>query len=239
MPSTNDPISDLYIRVRQKEGRLYPDRIVANLPSVPESDPLEKEWQLRAASLGRLTAYLNVLPRPIRLLDLGCGNGWFSRHLSSLRDVTVWGMDRNMVELTQAARLFSRPNLLLLNADIFQSPFPDEAFDIILLASVVQYFPDLGALIGKLRRLLRPRGEVHIIDSPFYRTADLPSAQERTRAYYSRLGFPAMADHYFHHSHAELEPFSPHCHYRPDAVQAQLSRLLGKPTSPFPWLSIC
>jgi SAM-dependent methyltransferase len=239
MPSTDDLISDLYIRVRQKEGRLYPDRTVANLPSVPESDPLKKEWQLRAASLRRLTAYLNRLPRPIRLLDLGCGNGWFSRHLSSLREVEVLGVDRNPVELSQAARLFSRPNLLFLSADIYRSPFPAEAFDIILLASVAQYFSDLSALVGKLRSMLRPRGQIHIIDSPFYESAELPAAQERTRAYYSGLGFPAMADHYFHHSYAELEPFSPTWHYRPDSSRARLSKLLGNPTSPFPWLSIC
>jgi SAM-dependent methyltransferase len=239
MPYTDDLISDLYIRVRQKEGRLYPDDIVANLPSVPESDPLKKEWQVRAASLQRLTQYLNRLPRPIRILDLGCGNGWFSRHLSALRDVDVWGADRNLVELTQAARLFPRPNLLFLSGDIFQSPFPAEAFDIILLTSVVQYFPDLGALVGQLRSLLRPQGAVHIIDSPFYEIAELPAAQERTKAYYASLGFPTMADHYFHHSYAELEPFSPTWHYRPDTVRAQLSKLLGIATSPFPWLSIC
>jgi ubiquinone/menaquinone biosynthesis C-methylase UbiE len=239
MPSTDQLFSDLYIHVRQKEGRLYSDNIVANLPSVPRSDPLRNEWKVRQASLQRLTDYLDRMPRPIRILELGCGNGWLSHHLARLQGATVWGMDRNPVELAQAARLFGRANLLFLNADVFQPPFPGGVFDVIVLASVVQYFPDLSSLVRELRRFLRARGELHILDSPFYETRDLEAARERTRAHYAGLGYPEMANYYFHHTYAELESFSPRWHYRADSLKARLSRALGIATSPFPWLSIC
>ncbi len=69
-----------------------------------------------------------------------------------------------------------------------------------MVASVIQYFPDLPALIRGLRKLLTKRGEVHIIDSPLYGEQGLAAARERTRAYYAGLGFPEMGEQYFHHT---------------------------------------
>ncbi len=39
---------DLYLRVREKEGRLYSDQIVARLPDIPADHPLVDEWRARA-----------------------------------------------------------------------------------------------------------------------------------------------------------------------------------------------
>ena len=230
--------SDLYLRVREKEGRLYPDDIAAHLPNVSEDNPLREEWQARSESLERFKGYIGALARPVRILELGCGNGWFSRHLSTVPETLVWGLDRKSSELAQAARLFGGSKLSFLAADIFEPPFARAAFDIILLASSIQYFPDLPGLVQVLKELLKPRGELHIMDSPLYHAADLQSARERTRAYYRDLGFPEMASYYFHHTFEELTQFSPRWHYRPDSTRARFSRLAGRVDSPFPWLSI-
>ena len=40
----------LYIRLRQKEGRIYTDEEVAHLPSIPQHHPHYKEWQIREES---------------------------------------------------------------------------------------------------------------------------------------------------------------------------------------------
>jgi SAM-dependent methyltransferase len=232
------PANDLYLQVREKEGRLYPDEIVARLPEVPKDHPLRREWQARRASLDRLTGYVAGLSRACRILELGCGNGWLSGHLSALKGTQVLGLDRHSPELTQAARLFNSGNLAFLAADIFEPPFQDAAFDLIVIASAIQYFDDLPALVRHLLDLLRLRGELHILDSPLYEENDLQAARERTQAYYAELGFPEMATRYFHHTHAELRPFAPRWHYRPETVAARFSRSLGKIDSPFPWISI-
>ncbi len=230
--------AELYLRVREMEGRIYPDEIAAKLPEVPPNHPLRREWSSRAASLKRLLAYIARLPRPPRILELGCGNGWLSNRVSSLAGVQVWGLDRAGPELSQGARLFGRADVMFLAAVIFRPPFPNSTFDLVLVASVIQYFPDLAALVRSLRGLLKPAGEVHITDSPLYEEDDLPSARERTQAYYAALGFADMGKQYFHHTFEEVGQFSPTWRYRPDSVSARLTRALGRIDSPFPWLSI-
>jgi len=115
---------DLYLRVREKEGRLYSDQIVARLPDIPADHPLADEWRARAESANRLAHYIARLPQPPRILELGCGNGWLSHKLASIGGVRVWGLDRGGSELTQAWRLFHASNLVFLNADIFRPPLP-------------------------------------------------------------------------------------------------------------------
>ncbi len=239
MPYTETSASDLYLRVRRKEGRLYSDGMVANLPSVQASDPLSKEWRARTGSLNRLKQYLRGLHRPLKILEVGCGNGWLSRRLSEMGGVRVCGLDRNHVELSQGARLFGRNNLTFLNADIFRAPFHAGAFDVIVLASSIQYFPDLNALIQGLRNLLDGVGQIHILDTPLYDRAEVEAARERTLRYYSDLGFPEMARHYHHHTYEELEKYSPRWLYRPQSFEARIDRVLGRPSSPFAWLCIC
>lgn len=227
---------DLYLRVREKEGRLYSDDLLARLPSLPNGHPLAGEWRARSASASRLTRYLSRRPEPLRLLDLGCGNGWLSNLLAQPARRVV-GMDQNHIELRQAARVFSsNPHVCFLEADIFSAPFPLARFDIILLASVIQYFPDLPALLTLLQKYLKPNGEIHIFDSPLYSDAEIDAAHQRTRKYYASLGFPQMADYYFHHKFSELKPFAPQVLYSPRALA--LKRLLGRTASPFIWVRL-
>jgi len=57
------PWAPAYLRARSAEGRLYPDDVVARLPLVPPSDPLAREWRMRADSATRLVGYLRRGPR--------------------------------------------------------------------------------------------------------------------------------------------------------------------------------
>ena len=230
--------ADLYRRVRNKEGRIYSDQIVAHLPVLPDDHPQKVEWLARANSAHRLLRYIRKLSPPLHILELGCGNGWLSHQISAIPGVCLWGLDRKGFELTQAARVFGSLTTGFLIADIYQPSFSSNSFDLIILASVIQYFPDLAELIQNLRKLLTQRGEIHVLDSPFYAQGELISARERTLAYYASLGFPEMADYYFHHAPSELADFSVHWLYRPSGWQARFFRLFGKHTSPFPWLCI-
>lgn len=229
---------DLYLRVRKKEGRLYSDDIVIRLPEVPVGHPLRDEWIARAASLRRLAEYVAHLPRPLRILELGCGNGWLSHQLSAIPATQIWGLDLYSSELKQAAHLFTDARTAFLAADIFHAPFAPASFDLIIVASAIQYFPDLPGLLRELLKLRSRRGELHILDSPLYNAPDVPAARERTRAYYSALGIPEMAGQYFHHTLGELDEFAPRWLYRPHSATARIGKLLGKGDSPFPWLCI-
>jgi ubiquinone/menaquinone biosynthesis C-methylase UbiE len=230
--------TDLYRCVREKEGRIYPDHVVARLPELPDSHSLSAEWRSRADSCSRLFQYLAAYKRPLTILELGCGNGWLTNQLSQLPEVNIWGLDRESTELDQAARIFKSNNLIFLSADIFQPPFTHQSFDVVVLASVIQYFPDLSRLIHALLFLLNSGGEIHLLDSPLYRPGEIPAARERTRAYYASLGFPEMAEQYYHHSTSALTEFRPHWFYHPTGLLARPKRLVGQSAFPFPWLVI-
>jgi hypothetical protein len=77
-----------------------------------------------------------------------------------------------------------------------------------------------------------------MLDSPLYRVEEIPAARERTRTYYRSIGFPEMADYYFHHPVSALTEFSPRWLYRPQGWQIRLARRFGRSVSPFPWICI-
>ncbi len=230
--------ADLYNRVRQKEGRLYPDEIVSRLPDFPPDHTLHQEWLARGDTARRLVDYLRALDRPLRLLDIGCGNGWLSHLMTGIRGAQVWAIDRTGPELLQAARLFSSENALFFVTDISQPALSPSSFDVIILASVIQYFPDLPWLFMQLRGLLRSGGEIHVLDSPLYAAADVEPARRRSLSYYTELGFPEMAAVYYHHTAASLDPFHPEFLYRPGGIRSRLARQAGRAPSPFPWVRL-
>ena len=231
--------SDAYLRVRELEGRRYPDAIVARLPDVPASDPLAREWRIRADSAVRLLGHLDRLPRPLGILDVGCGNGWLANLMAGVDGSRVVAVDANEAELAQARRVFGeRTNLAFVLADIAVVGTPMSDPSVIVLASMAQYVADLAALLRRLRSWLPPDGELHIIDTPFYTADELADARERSRRHYADVGVPEMADIYRHHDWAVLDEFGPEVLHHPGSGRARASRLLGRPTSPFPWIRI-
>ena len=229
---------ELYLRVREKEGRLYSDDIVARLPHMPGGHPLDGEWRARSESAQRLVGYLSSFQKPHFILDLGCGNGWLSNVLAEAGH-TVVGLDQNLYELKQAARVFrSNPKLSFLESVIFSSPFISGLFDVIVLASVLQYFSDASSLISVLSNYLTPQGEIHILDTPLYSEKELEEAKLRSAQYYTSLGFPEMNAAYFHHRASCLDVLHPKRLYTPHPLTLRLKRWIGQVDSPFPWVVI-
>lgn len=229
---------ELYLRLREKEGRLYSDDVVARLPLMPDGHRFADEWRARARSASRLTRYLSARPGPLSILELGCGNGWLSNLLSSVGH-SVLGMDQNHHELKQAARVFqAHSRLSFFEADIFSAPFIRACFDVIVLASVLQYFQDAHALVSVLFNYLKPQGEIHILDTPLYLDHELDAAILRSEQYYESLGFPEMAGHYFHHCISDLDALHPKMLYQPRAWTLRLKHWVGQDDSPFPWIMI-
>ena len=133
--------ADSYLKVREKEGRIYEDSVVALLPNVTKTHHYYREWKLRQQSTNRILNYLKDKKQPLKILDLGCGNGWFSYHLSLLPNTEVFAVDLNALELEQAARVFQKENLYFIYADIFSKKAKIlNEFDIITVNSCIQYF---------------------------------------------------------------------------------------------------
>ncbi len=144
----------IYLSLREKENRVYPDEIVKELPEVPSHHVLRKEWMIRKFTLQRLIPYLSKKNKPI-ILELGCGNGWLSNHLATLPGSEVVGVDVNETELLQGSSVFTgTKNLFFAYADIFITSLPYSPFDYIILSGSIQYFSNIGILFAKLFSLL-------------------------------------------------------------------------------------
>ncbi|MCK0178943.1 methyltransferase domain-containing protein [Flavobacteriaceae bacterium S0862] len=221
--------SDVYIAVRDKEQRILSDKKVALLPYIKQN-----EWGYRVKSTGRFIDYMASKNDGLNILDIGCGNGWFTNIIASVSSKNhIIGLDVNREELEQGARVFKKKNLQFTYGDIFKlgTIFKEQA-DIITLNSCVQYFSDFETLIVTLKSFLKSNGEIHIIDSPFYKKDQITEAKQRTLNYYTKLGFPEMASNYFHHSIDSVSEFETLYTNR----NKILNKLLNKKDSPFPWL---
>ena len=83
-----------------------------------------------------------------------------------------------------------------------------------------------------LKSFLKLYGEIHILDSPFYKASQVTKAKQRTLDYYIMLGFMEMAAHYFHHTVDDHQEFE----YLYINKNKLLNKIYNKKDSPFPWL---
>jgi SAM-dependent methyltransferase len=151
---------------------LYTDREVALLPRLNSEHPRYREWIGRIASGNRLVRYLSTHKKAAGILEIGCGNGWLSHQLSGVPGSRVIGLDPNLGELRQAARVFrNQPNLKFIYGDFYSAVLQDLSFDIIVMAATAHLFPSLPLIIKDALTYLRPRGELHLLDSRLYRPA--------------------------------------------------------------------
>jgi ubiquinone/menaquinone biosynthesis C-methylase UbiE len=225
----------LYTQLRQREGRIYTDIEVVNLPEINLTHPHYKEWQIRKESSHKLVDHLKKRKQPLDILEIGCGNGWLCHRLAKIPESKVIGVDINFAEVQQAARVFYyNPNLHFIYGDAETGLFEDHQFDIIVFAASIQYFPSLSNPINNALRLLKSNGNIHIIDSPFYTLAELAAARQRSFLYYKQAGFPEMASQYFHHSLDELEQYNYSLHYDPNSLFNKFLRN----KNPFHWICI-
>lgn len=226
-----------YIKIRDLEKRVYPDDLVKQLPHTPTSHRYHHEWNKRKKATLRVLSYLKQ-QQPDLVLDLGCGNGWFTHQVATASGGQVLGADINKTELEQAARLFESNHCHFAYVDVFQANWPAEYFDQVIINSCIQYFADIPHLINQLFGLLKTDGVLHIIDSPIYQSSEVEGARERSQKYYESNGVGQMIKSYHHHSWKDFDAFPIQIKYRPDTLINKLKRKIDPNESPFPWIII-
>ena len=78
----------LYTQLREREGRIYTDNEVANLPEITVTHPHYKEWLIRKESSQKLIDHLKKTNQPLDILEMGCGNGWLCHRLAEIPEST-------------------------------------------------------------------------------------------------------------------------------------------------------
>ncbi|WP_286220360.1 malonyl-ACP O-methyltransferase BioC [Marinobacter apostichopi] len=97
--------------------------------------------------------------RPRRILDLGCGTGWFTRRIAQSWPCQVTGVDLSPGMIGQASEQ-SGPVVEWLVADAESLPFPSDSFDVVFSNLMVQWCDDPRTVFAECRRVLRPGGRL-------------------------------------------------------------------------------
>ena len=134
-----------------------------------------------------------------RVLDLGCGPGHASGQLAArFPDLEFVGVDLSPGMIATARRRHdSLPNLEFREGDAMALPFDDASFERGLTLASIKHWPDPALGLRELARVLRPYGELLVLECD--RRATWATCRHFVRRWRRLLPFTeTLATAYFH-----------------------------------------
>jgi ubiquinone/menaquinone biosynthesis C-methylase UbiE len=94
-------------------------------------------------------------------LEVGCGTGAFTETvLDRCAPASVSAVDHSDAQIASARTRFRSRQVDFRVADGQALPFPDESFDVVASALVINFLPDRPRAVGEMRRVLRKSGVI-------------------------------------------------------------------------------
>ena len=116
-----------------------------------------------------LSKSLDLQQQKLKIIDLGCGTGTFTKKLSLLSN-EVYGCDISSKSIKQAISLC--PEINFSNQNIENLSFENDFFDIVIFSGVLHHFDDLHTPLMEAKRILKPDGLIFSFDpnlqNPFF-----------------------------------------------------------------------
>jgi SAM-dependent methyltransferase len=190
-----------YRTVRSLEGRGATDpEYYRRLPFEDSTGKFSADWEIRARSFQSLIRSViapleKYLGRPLKVLDLGAGNGWLSYrlarrgHLSAAVDLQTNRLDG------LGAHIYYNKAFTAIQADFNHLPLQDGQADLVIFNAAFHYSTSYKASLDEALRVLCPQGQVVILDSPIYKKSASGAAmvREREAQFRQRFGFASNA----------------------------------------------
>lgn len=206
-----------YETVRQAEGRGSSDPAYYRaLPFKDHSGKFSDDWRIRAKSFRTLIEkILRPLEAsqeaPLKILDLGAGNGWLSHQLAT-RGHHVAAIDL----LTNpfdglGAHVHYEVDFVPVQAEFDHLPLTPQQIDLTIFNGSLHYSTDYEITLKEALRVLRHEGRIVIMDSPVYHdgASGRQMVRKRERQFEQAYGFASNAlpnENYL--THARLERLS-------------------------------
>jgi ubiquinone/menaquinone biosynthesis C-methylase UbiE len=139
------------------------------------------EARLLARYRSRLLACVAPLA-PRRVLDVGCGEGLLTGWLAAqLPDAEFHGLEAREDAVADFRR--RNPDFEIHRGDLYDLPFQDDAFDLVLALEVLEHLDRPDAAVAEMRRVSSRSVTVTVPFEPWFRLGNLARGR-----YVSRLG---------------------------------------------------
>lgn len=109
----------------------------------------------------RLIEKLDLRPGE-KILDAGCGDGFYLHLLSNLGKFELVGLDSEPRALKSATKNLKGRRVKLIEGNILKMPFKNNSFDKIVCSEVLEHLQDDLTSLKELKRVLRPGGVLMI-----------------------------------------------------------------------------
>jgi SAM-dependent methyltransferase len=111
----------------------------------------------------------------LRVVDLGCGYGWFCRWARQAGAAQVTGVDVSERMLERARAMTSDPAIAYVRADLERLDLAEASFDLAYSSLALHYVVDLDRLLKTVHRALVPGARlVFSIEHPIYMAPSNP-----------------------------------------------------------------
>jgi SAM-dependent methyltransferase len=191
-----------YRTVRKAEGwGAKNERDYRAFPGAARNDPLNHIWRIRSRSFQ--TLFDQVLrplearrPQPLKVFDVGAGNGWLSYQLSQ-RGHEVAAIDISTDDSDGLGTMirYGHATAVAIQAEFDRLPFLANQADLVVFNASLHYSTNYHSTLSEALRVLRADGLLTVLDSPVYRdtaSGDL-MVREREAAFQRTYGFAATA----------------------------------------------
>lgn len=152
MKTQRESISKSENAVRQEYDRLAPI--------------YDRRWQNYInKSLSFLLDFADFPPNA-SILDVACGTGELAQLLleqHSQQQITGVDISESMLQIARN-KLDTHPNVSLHLASVKSLPFDNDSFDLVICANAFHYFENPELALTEMKRVLKPKGEVIILD---------------------------------------------------------------------------
>lgn len=141
-----------------------------------------------------------------KVLDVGCGTGWFGRMLKQ-RGASVFGVDISESLLVEAGKSFP-----VFDSSAYNLPFENNGFDYAIFFMVAHLLENPAKAFSELKRVLKPESKVFFsIIHPRAERWDVDSGE----CFTDHLAYPKIAERLWVFNLVDGRKFTKHYFHRP------------------------